>query len=461
MSPRRNPLLQDVPPGRARSAGDKPETSSGRRDTQPTPATAQGQPGHEHLADARGHTAALRERLSQTRARIAQTHSQPPPNVRVDWDPEEPPTRLYQGESMPMPMPNRPSRHSAVTSPAPHSAGQGHAPFRRQLPGQDPSLPAPTAPAAPLPPSPEPYAHTDERVPRRRVVSPSASPHHTPAVSERPSRADLATDRRDAARDWLERAASRWLALPTHYRRNAFIAGCAVVLMTAGFWIIGGTAKRGVLVETSPPDARVTLDGSPLATGSATSPFEKEDIEPGNHQLVIEKPGFITQRRKLTLTQDNPHQQLSVTLSPLPQTANVSVSSTPAGAQIYVDGKDSGKVTPASLTDLALGQHLVSLKLEGYAEAAESMRLPADARLSIALASTSAQRRSPTSTGPAAPTVSRSEARLQARELARERRAAARAAKVMIRYREKMGLPPDPVAQELVDAYGPLESAVP
>ena len=43
----------------------------------------------------------------------------------------------------------------------------------------------------------------------------------------------------------------------------------------------------------------------------------------------------------------------------------------------------------------------------------------------------------------------------------RERRAAARAAKVMLRYRERMGLPPDPVAQELVDMYGPGEAAIP
>lgn len=42
------------------------------------------------------------------------------------------------------------------------------------------------------------------------------------------------------------------------------------------------------------------------------------------------------------------------------------VQSTPVGAQIWVDGTNSGKVTPDTIKNLSAGNHALTLKLDGY-----------------------------------------------------------------------------------------------
>jgi hypothetical protein len=42
------------------------------------------------------------------------------------------------------------------------------------------------------------------------------------------------------------------------------------------------------------------------------------------------------------------------------------INSTPAGAQIWLDGRDQGKKTPARLPELAVGPHKLGLRLETY-----------------------------------------------------------------------------------------------
>lgn len=47
-------------------------------------------------------------------------------------------------------------------------------------------------------------------------------------------------------------------------------------------------------------------------------------------------------------------------------TGNVYLESTPAGAEIWVDGVSSGKVTPDSVTNIEEGNHNITLKLADY-----------------------------------------------------------------------------------------------
>lgn len=60
------------------------------------------------------------------------------------------------------------------------------------------------------------------------------------------------------------------------------------------------------------------------------------------------------------------------TPAPTPQqeetTGSLRITSTPTGAQIWIDGKDSGKKTSSStiLSELPTGKHKIELKLEGY-----------------------------------------------------------------------------------------------
>ena len=45
--------------------------------------------------------------------------------------------------------------------------------------------------------------------------------------------------------------------------------------------------------------------------------------------------------------------------------ATLSVTSTPAGANVYIDGRDTGKRTPAQVS-VDKGQHVVLVRMGGY-----------------------------------------------------------------------------------------------
>ena len=57
--------------------------------------------------------------------------------------------------------------------------------------------------------------------------------------------------------------------------------------------------------------------------------------------------------------------QFSTAPPPTPTTGSLSVSSTPSGASIYLDGSYQGK-TPKTIPDVSAGSHYIELKLDGY-----------------------------------------------------------------------------------------------
>ncbi len=58
------------------------------------------------------------------------------------------------------------------------------------------------------------------------------------------------------------------------------------------------------------------------------------------------------------------------------QTGSISVSSSPSGAQIWLDGANTGKVTPNTLTSVTATSHTVTVKLTGYTDYSTSVTVP-------------------------------------------------------------------------------------
>lgn len=54
--------------------------------------------------------------------------------------------------------------------------------------------------------------------------------------------------------------------------------------------------------------------------------------------------------------------------APVSAVGNVAVTSSPAGAAIWLDGTSTGQVTPYTLTNVTAGSHTIILKLTGYAD---------------------------------------------------------------------------------------------
>jgi hypothetical protein len=93
----------------------------------------------------------------------------------------------------------------------------------------------------------------------------------------------------------------------------------------------------------------------------------------GTYQVTISSPGYATETRSIQVA-PGARAALSVNL-----TANkgfIKVAGSPAGASIFLDGKDSGKVTPAELP-VDPGSHNVAVRKQGYLEASTDLKLAA------------------------------------------------------------------------------------
>ena len=53
---------------------------------------------------------------------------------------------------------------------------------------------------------------------------------------------------------------------------------------------------------------------------------------------------------------------------PSPQTGRISITSTPSGARIFLDGSDTGRVTPYVTPDVSVGSHGIRLTLAGHSD---------------------------------------------------------------------------------------------
>jgi len=115
-----------------------------------------------------------------------------------------------------------------------------------------------------------------------------------------------------------------------------------------------------VALDSSPQGAQIQVDGR--ADSSWVTPFTVTQLAPGPHTLVISKSGYATETKSLTIAAGSKN-TVSVHLNAL--AAAISVTSDPSGASVFIDGRDSGKLTPSSLA-LEKGSHSVLVRKPGY-----------------------------------------------------------------------------------------------
>jgi len=123
-------------------------------------------------------------------------------------------------------------------------------------------------------------------------------------------------------------------------------------------------------VTSTPAGAQIQIDGH--SDPAWLTPYDAAALQPGQHIVTISKPGFSTDSRTIEVASGG-KSFLSVQLAPL--TATVSISSDPAGAEVWMDGKDMGKVTPAQFAVDKAGTHSFSLKKQGFLDESVSANL--------------------------------------------------------------------------------------
>jgi eukaryotic-like serine/threonine-protein kinase len=114
-------------------------------------------------------------------------------------------------------------------------------------------------------------------------------------------------------------------------------------------------------VNSNPAGAQIQIDGQ--GNPAWITPFNLAGLNPGQHTVTISKPGYASDTRNIEVGSGS-KSFLSVQLGQL--TATVSMTSDPAGAAIWMDGKDTGRVTPAQIAVDKPGNHSFAFKKQGY-----------------------------------------------------------------------------------------------
>jgi hypothetical protein len=125
-------------------------------------------------------------------------------------------------------------------------------------------------------------------------------------------------------------------------------------------------------INSTPAGAAVAVDGR--NDPSWVTPFNLAGMAPGQHSVTVSRPGYSSETRTIDVA-SNSKLFLVVQLAQL--TATVAVSSEPAGAAVFLDGRDTGRVTPAQIPVDKPGSHTVLVRKQGYLEETTTANLQA------------------------------------------------------------------------------------
>ncbi|MBI3477573.1 MAG: serine/threonine protein kinase [Acidobacteria bacterium] len=129
--------------------------------------------------------------------------------------------------------------------------------------------------------------------------------------------------------------------------------------------IVSGSVE----IDSTPAGAQIQFDGKSDPTW--VTPFSLSGINPGQHSISVSKSGYSTEARTVNITSGS-RAALSMHLAPI--NALMVVSSTPAGAEVILDGKTTGRVTPVQFA-VEKGAHTVVLRKQGYLDETTSADL--------------------------------------------------------------------------------------
>ena len=183
---------------------------------------------------------------------------------------------------------------------------------------------------------------------RPAAVTPAQPQAAEPAPKQEPAPAPSQPVETQAAPESQPETAVAEPAAPVRSRNSKKKTGAPVA------------APGQIMIDSIPQGAVVQFDG--MTDPSYITPFTLTEVQPGQHTIAFSKAGYTTDTRTVNVTSGN-RATASVRLA-VP-TATLVVKSDPAGASIYVDGRDMGTKTPAQVS-VDKGQHVVLVRMSGY-----------------------------------------------------------------------------------------------
>jgi len=99
-----------------------------------------------------------------------------------------------------------------------------------------------------------------------------------------------------------------------------------------------------------------------------------DTISEGRDLVSVSKPGYITGEREVLLTDGSGDATVKLRLEPYTW-GSLEVSSDPAGARIYLFGRDTGEVTPHIFHYLNIGSYPVKVVGKNASKTVEDMTI--------------------------------------------------------------------------------------
>jgi hypothetical protein len=116
-----------------------------------------------------------------------------------------------------------------------------------------------------------------------------------------------------------------------------------------------------ISVSSSPSGASIYLDGS----YKGTTPMTIKNVEAGSYTITLKYAGYQDWSQNIYVVAEQTI-PVSASLTPTtPTTGSISVSSSPSGASIYLDGSYKG-ITPMTMRSIEVGSYTITLKYTGY-----------------------------------------------------------------------------------------------
>lgn len=164
-------------------------------------------------------------------------------------------------------------------------------------------------------------------------------------------------------------------------------------------------APGRLLVRSEPSGATVFVDND----RRGVTPISLTGLPLGTRRIRVQRDGYVSQDRAVSLTSQRPSRSVDVTLSrrqaaaagqaPAPtrqsgsaaRSGSLLVESRPSAATVTVNGTPRG-VTPVTLSGLAPGEYIVQLQLVGYRSITTTVRVVAGERARAAASLTEQER---------------------------------------------------------------------
>ena len=139
--------------------------------------------------------------------------------------------------------------------------------------------------------------------------------------------------------------------------------------------------KVNIKLVTVPSGADIILDG--VDTKKKT-PAELTDIAEGKHNVIFTLKGYDDFTTEFSVFfNKGVETSLTYKLVKTAGLAKLDIKSTPSGARIFIDGKETGKITP-SVINIKGGEHTIILKLANYIDFSITKQIVGDKTVTIA-----------------------------------------------------------------------------